>query len=143
MERSGGGKWNRINVGVPEWSLGDKMKLILSLLIFATVCSAQTVITVTITVPAGSGPVAAAYLKTLCAAKDAVGTCIQPQFASVKEWVTDAVQSAVNAKLKEAQAWAVAQKDTSLPNPIKAALAAKDTAQATIDSASAVVADVK
>ena len=110
-------------------------KLTILALLFAAGCMAQTVVTITITVPTAAVPVADAYRKTLCLSKDLNGRCIQMQYDSLAIMLKTIIAENVNNLiLTPAALWAVQTNDASLPASIKTAIANATTAQLGVDA---------
>ena len=110
-------------------------RAILIFFALSAIATAQTSITVTITVPSAVAPIVDAYRKTLCNAKDAVGNCVAPTYADLKTMVTQVLTDAINGICQTAAQWAIDNNDASLPASAKTAIANKGSAQATIDAA--------
>ena len=110
-------------------------------LLAGALCAQTTTITVTVTVPAGTAPIVTDWLATQCATYNADGvTCATPLYASLKAFVQQTIQTAINNQLATILQWAVATNDASIPAAVKTAITNRTAAQTTISAAQATAA---
>lgn len=109
------------------------MKTLLTLLLFAVgIASAQTTISVSITLDSDTQKIVNAWRNAQCETKDVNNVCIALKYDTLKKLLASVVADAVNKQIADAGQWAVDTNDPSLPAAVTKAIASVTTATAAI-----------
>ncbi len=105
------------------------MKYLLAILLFALPMAAQdVVVNVPITVDAGFRDAVVAWVDAQCSATDDSGACTAQPYTNAVDLVQQAAQREVDRVVRAIIAWAAATDPSLLPQAMRDAITARDTA---------------